>query len=113
MSLPKLTDLSFLDSFTKGDKLKMSRYIQMYLQNTSAVIDEMLTDFQNHNLESVRLKAHSIKPQAQYMGVVQLKECLLKIENIVPTLTLASMFEEPSSGSRLTIYFASGVTFSK
>ena len=31
-----------------------------------------------------------------------------KIENIVPTLTLTSMFDEPSSGSKTTMYLAWG-----
>ncbi len=30
------------------------------------------------------------------------------MENVVPTLTLTSIFDEPSSGSKTTMYFAPG-----
>lgn len=83
MSSPKLTDLAFLESFTKGDKVKMSRYIEMYLKNTSVVLDELYSDLENNALQNIRLKAHSIKPQAHYMGVSKLKAQLIEIEDTV------------------------------
>jgi len=83
MSLPKLTDLAFLESFTKGDKVKMTQYIEMYMKNTTDVIDQLYTDLENTDLENIRLKAHSIKPQAQYMGVNTLKAQLIEIEETV------------------------------
>jgi hypothetical protein len=35
----------------------------------------------------------------------------LRIENVVPTETFTSMFEEPSSGSKMTMYLASAFCF--
>lgn len=58
----------------------MSRYIQMYLSTTPDVIADLKTEFNNNNLEDLGLKAHSIKPQAQYMGISSLKEVLIRIE---------------------------------
>jgi len=83
MSSPKLTNLAFLESFTKGDKVKMTRYIEMYLKNTTDVIDQLYIDLENNDFENIRLKAHSIKPQAQYMGVNSLKAQLIEIEETV------------------------------
>lgn len=83
MNSLKLIDLSFLETFTKGDKLKMKRYIEMYLKTTPLVIDELFSDLQNKDYESLQLKAHSIKPQAQYMGISDLKKCLINIDSAV------------------------------
>jgi len=38
---------------------------------------------EENNFENVRLKAHSIKPQVQYMGIGELSALLLQIENII------------------------------
>jgi HPt (histidine-containing phosphotransfer) domain-containing protein len=83
MTPPKLIDLSFLETFTKGDQIKMKRYIEMYLKSTPLVVEELFTDLRNKDYESLRLKAHSIKPQAQYMGISDLKECLVRIESTI------------------------------
>lgn len=83
MTQLKLIDLSFLETFTKGDKTKIKRYIEMYLKNTPLVVEELFSDLQKKDYESLRLKAHSIKPQAQYMGISRLKECLLQIESSI------------------------------
>ena len=77
----KTTDLEFLKNFTKGDVEKMRRYINMYLNTTPQVIQEIEQFFEENNLENVRLKAHSIKPQVQYMGVAELSAVLLEIES--------------------------------
>lgn len=61
----------------------MKRYIEMYLKSTPLVVEELFTDLRNKDYESLRLKAHSIKPQAQYMGISKLKECLIRIESTV------------------------------
>ena len=76
----KLIDLSFLNSFTKGDQSKMKRYIEMYLKSTPLVLEELFSDLENNHFEDLRLKAHSIKPQARYMGISKLTELLIQIE---------------------------------
>lgn len=85
MTTPKLIDLSFLETFTKGDLNKLKKFINMYLKSTPLVIEELFSDLRNENYESLQLKAHSIKPQAQYMGISALKECLSQIETIIET----------------------------
>lgn len=82
-SSAKTINLEFLVKFTKGDKEKIRRYIAMYLVTTSQVIDEMEKFLKENNLENVRLKAHSMKPQVQYMGITDLTDILLQIEKII------------------------------
>ena len=81
-SSTKITDLRFLIDFTKGNDEKIKRYIGMYLSSTPQVINEIESLFSESNIESLALKAHSIKPQVQYMGASRLSEVLLQIENI-------------------------------
>jgi len=82
-SSAKTSNLEFLKNFTKGDKEKMRRYVGMYLNTTPQVIQEMEKFLEENNFETVRLKAHSIKPQVQYMGIAELSALLLQIESIV------------------------------
>lgn len=75
-----MLDMRFLESFTRGDKTKMKRYIQMYLDISPGIFQQMKTALDGKNWESLRINAHSLKPQADYMGVPKLKECLVRIE---------------------------------
>lgn len=77
------TNLSFLEGFAKGDKAKMKKYISMYLSTAPGVILEMISELEAKNWQNLRLKAHSIKPQVQYMGISQLKDILADIEDII------------------------------
>ena len=79
----KTINLGFLENFAKGDRSKMIRYIEMYLKSTPKVIDDLHNEFEEKNWENLKLKAHSIKPQAQYMGVDDLRDTLIEIESIV------------------------------
>lgn len=73
----QLTDLTFLTSFTKGDKDKMAKYINMFLQAAPGIITGMETHMANNDWAQLRTAAHSLKPQAGYMGFKQ-GEALLK-----------------------------------
>ena len=77
------TDFSYLQQFTKGDTGRIAKYLEMYLSSAPAVIDELASELDLGNYENLRLKAHSIKPQVQYLGIVSLKEVLMEIEHII------------------------------
>jgi len=76
-----MIDLSFLNNFTSGDKKKMSKYIRMYLNNAPGIFDAMRNDIRTRDWGSLAVHAHSLKPQAEFMGIVNLKESLQEIEN--------------------------------
>ena len=82
-SVSKLTNLDYLENFTKGDKERMKKYIEMYLKSTPDVIRDFQKEFNDLNLENLRLKAHSIKPQAKYFGIKILEDILIEIETII------------------------------
>jgi HPt (histidine-containing phosphotransfer) domain-containing protein len=78
-----MVDLTFLKKFTKGDAQKMNRYISLYLEVVPTIFEEMKRNLTDENWEQLRINAHSLKPQADFMGVNSLKEELIKIEEAV------------------------------
>ena len=75
-----MVDLTFLRKFTKDDPIKMKRYISLYLDVAPKTFEEMQRNLTNGDWEQLRINAHSLKPQAEFMGLLSLKEELIKIE---------------------------------
>ena len=78
-----MVDLTFLKKFTKDDSKKMKRYISLYLDVAPKTFEEMKSNLKNEDWEQLRINAHSLKPQADFMGIDSLKEELIKIEEAV------------------------------
>lgn len=80
-----MVDLTFLKKFTKDDSQKMKRYISLYLDVAPKNFEEMKLNLRNEDWEQLLINAHSLKPQADFMGINSLKEELIKIEEAVKT----------------------------
>jgi HPt (histidine-containing phosphotransfer) domain-containing protein len=78
-----MVDLTFLKQFTKDDPKKMKRYISLYLDVAPKTFEEMQRNVNDEDWEQLRINAHSLKPQADFMGVNSLKEELIKMEEAV------------------------------
>ncbi len=78
-----MVDLSFLEKFTKGDTKKMKRYIKIYLNIAPGVFESMEQNVKEEDWDQLRINAHSLKPQADYMGIPTLKSVLMEIEQNV------------------------------
>ncbi|MBK7427309.1 MAG: Hpt domain-containing protein [Saprospiraceae bacterium] len=78
-----MVDLSFLKKFTKDDPKKMHRYITLYLDVAPKTFEEMQRNLIDKDWEQLRINAHSLKPQADFMGIASLKDELIKIEEAV------------------------------
>jgi HPt (histidine-containing phosphotransfer) domain-containing protein len=64
-----VTDRNFLKQFTGGNPEKMQKYITMFMENATrllATIDQALV---NKDYATIKIAAHSLKPQLSYMGV--------------------------------------------
>lgn len=83
-----MIDLTFLKKFTKDDTQKMKRYISLYLDVAPKTFEEMQRNLENKDWEQLRINAHSLKPQADFMGINSLKEELIKIEDAVKSNNL-------------------------
>ena len=75
-----MVDFTFLENFTKGNKDKMKRYINMYLDIAPKILEQMNQHVEDKDWEQLKIKAHSLKPQAEFIGVVKLKTILVDIE---------------------------------
>jgi HPt (histidine-containing phosphotransfer) domain-containing protein len=78
-----MSDLTFLKKITKGDAAKMKRYISLYLEVAPATFAEMDANISAKDWEQFRINAHSLKPQADFMGLMDLKETLINVEDLI------------------------------
>lgn len=75
-----IIDLSFLTKFTKGDSKKMKYFIEMYLRTAPKLFGEMGNEIDIMTNDELYSRAHSLKPQCAYVGIIGLKEALVEIE---------------------------------
>src|SRR6185369_9011885 len=76
----RITDLTFLQSFTGGNKDKMNKYINIFLQMCPGQLDAMQNLLEGNNYDGLRATAHSLKPQITYMGIKQGEGLIKNIE---------------------------------
>ncbi len=72
----KVTDMQFLRQLTGGNAEKMQKYIGMFLDNAPKLLDSIDKGLAARDFGTVKIAAHSLKPQLSYMGV---KEDVSKI----------------------------------
>lgn len=65
----KVTDMNFLNQFTGGNPEKQKKYIGMFLDNGPKLLQKIRLALQEQDYESLKVAAHSMKPQLSYMGV--------------------------------------------
>ena len=72
--------MSFLESFTSGNKEKMNKYINIFLQIYPKSLEEMKSYLSQAEYDRLRAVAHSLKPQITYMGIKGGPDLIQKIE---------------------------------
>lgn len=65
----KVTDMQFLRQFTGGNTEKMAKYIGMFLENGPKLLTNVNKALETKDYPSMKIAAHSLKPQLSYMGV--------------------------------------------
>ncbi len=65
----QVTDMNFLDQFTKGSEEKKHKYIGMFLENGPRLLQTIKAALTEKDYEKLKVAAHSMKPQLSYMGV--------------------------------------------
>jgi signal transduction histidine kinase/DNA-binding response OmpR family regulator len=76
----KITDPRFLISFAGNDKAKQKKYIGIFLQNAPKLIDQMQLGIDSGDFEMIKIAAHSLKTQLNYMGVKEELSHIYEIE---------------------------------
>lgn len=65
----QVTDMQFLRTFTGGRAEKMQKYVGMFLENAPRLLAQVDEALKQKDLPSLKIAAHSLKPQLSYMGV--------------------------------------------
>jgi signal transduction histidine kinase/CheY-like chemotaxis protein/HPt (histidine-containing phosphotransfer) domain-containing protein/Tfp pilus assembly protein PilF len=65
----KVTDPRFLISFAGNNKEKQKKYIQIFLDNSPKLLSQMQSGLEQKDYELIKIAAHSLKTQLNYMGV--------------------------------------------
>lgn len=93
-------DLTFLRSFTKGDPEKIRKYIGMFLESAPQQLSLMEQYYAERNWPSLKVAAHSLKPQMNYMGITDLEHTIKDIEFMAGTETNVDSLPEKISYCR-------------
>jgi len=65
----QVTDMAFLERFAGGNAEKRNKYIRMFLDNAPKLLENIDAAMAEKDFPSVKIAAHSLKPQLSYMGV--------------------------------------------
>ncbi len=77
----KSTDLTYLREMSDNDKGFILDMIQSFISQTPKDIENIWFHFTNEEFDEVANLAHKIKPSITFMGIHQLKELVLEIED--------------------------------
>ncbi len=77
-----VTDPRFLLSFAGNDKAKQKKYIHIFLQNAPKLLEQIEQGLLDKNYESIKIAAHSLKTQLNYMGVKEELSHIFEIEQM-------------------------------
>ncbi len=78
----QLTDLRFLMSFAGNDREKQKKYVNIFLQNAPGLLKQLVLGVEHKNYEQIKISAHSLKTQLNYMGVKEAVSHVYELEQI-------------------------------
>ena len=76
----KLYDLSALKQISRGNESFIEKMVKMFIDETPALVIEMMENYQQGNYKAMGALAHKIKPVIDNMGIVSLKDTIIEIE---------------------------------
>lgn len=77
-----ITDPRFLISFAGNDIEKQKKYVNIFLQNAPKLVAQLVSGIENKNYESIKISAHSLKTQLNYMGVKEELSHVFELEQM-------------------------------
>jgi len=78
--MEKITDLAFLQKFSGGDKARLKKYVDMYLQTAGVQMQQVEQSVADKNWTQLKTAAHTLKSQVGYMGMNTTQELLKSVE---------------------------------
>jgi HPt (histidine-containing phosphotransfer) domain-containing protein len=83
----KVTNLDFLVNFTAGDRTRLIKYVNMFLNSAPAEVERIKNGLSGNDYEMIRAAAHSLRPQMTYMGIKSGETLLKQMETIAQEKT--------------------------
>lgn len=78
----KVTDPRFLISFAGNNKEKQKKYIQIFLDNSPKLLAQLQSGLEQKDYELIKIAAHSLKTQLNYMGVKEELSHVFELEQM-------------------------------
>jgi signal transduction histidine kinase/CheY-like chemotaxis protein len=76
----ELVDLSFLEDFTENDQAQMVYFIQKFIDTIPAAMQQLHKAISDKDFEQIRKKAHNVKPQIEFVGILEAVKQIQHIE---------------------------------
>jgi len=80
VKVERITDMNFLQKFTGNNSTKINKYIGMFLDNAPVLLKNIENSLINKDYNTLKINAHSLKPQLGYMGVKEEHSNIFLIE---------------------------------
>ncbi len=81
-SAETITNLRFLMSFAGDNVEKQKKYVGIFLVNAPKLLAQLQTGIRNKDFESIKIAAHSLKTQLNYMGVQEELSHVFELEQM-------------------------------
>lgn len=81
----RITDLTVLERYCKGDRERMARYVAMYLEGAPALFEKLAGHIRAGASEDTARLAHGLRPQVEHMGAHALRSLLEEVEMVART----------------------------
>lgn len=78
----RITDPRFLMSFAGQDVAKQKKYVQIFLQNAPRLLEQVMQGSASGDYEKLKIAAHSLKTQLNYMGVKEEMSHVYELEQL-------------------------------
>jgi HPt (histidine-containing phosphotransfer) domain-containing protein len=104
-------DLSYLHQMASGNTQFMAEVLEMYLHESSILIEEMHCLASNNEMEMLAKKAHKIKSSTKVIGAVEMYRLFYELEQsarkeaLTQTQTLFARVEEKFEGLKDIVLF--------
>ena len=76
----RVTDLGYLEKFCEGDKMRMKKYIDMFLASAPYLTDALTTAMNNNDNQEIASQMHGYKTNLTMMGMKETKDLASEIE---------------------------------
>ena len=81
-SQSSIINLSYLEKFCEGDKIRMKKYIGMFLDAAPGLIEKINAALSKNDFEEIASQVHAYKTKWIMMGMKEAKDLALKIEKL-------------------------------